>query len=86
MKLEFSLFFHFLRTLLTKKKSLRLVYESIKVLEIEILWQFLLIIGLHFLIPALAGKIFNPAAELLVLIGIPIKEAKTGTKTYPVTA
>ena len=47
---------------------------------------FLLIIGLHFLIPALAGKIFNPAAELLVLIGIPIKEAKTGTKTYPVTA
>ena len=36
-----------------------------------------LIIGLYFLIPAVIVQIFNPIAELVILIEIPLKEAKT---------
>ena len=35
-----------------------------------------LIIDLYFLIPAVITKIHNPIAELVILIGIPTKEAK----------
>ena len=37
---------------------------------------FFLIIDLHFLVPAVIEKIFNPIAELVIPIGIPSKEAK----------
>ena len=35
-----------------------------------------LIIDLYFLIPAAVAQIFNPIAELVIPIGIPIKESK----------
>ena len=37
---------------------------------------FFLIIDLYFLIPAAITQIFNPIAELVIPIGMPIKEAK----------
>ena len=47
---------------------------------------FLLIIDLYFLIPAVIAQIFNPIAELLIPIEIPIKEAKADIEIYPVIA
>ena len=44
-----------------------------------------LIIDLYFLIPAVITKIHNPIAELVILIGIPTKEAKAEIETHPVT-
>ena len=35
-----------------------------------------IIIDLHLLIPAVIAQIFNPNAELIIAIGIPIKEVK----------
>ena len=43
-----------------------------------------LIINLYFLIPAVVTQIFNPIAELIIPIGIPIKEAKAEMETHPV--
>ena len=40
------------------------------------LFFFFLIIDLYFLIPAAIAQLFNPTAELVVLIGIPKKVAK----------
>ena len=37
---------------------------------------FFLIIDLYFLIPAVVAQIFNPIAELIIPVGIPIKEGK----------
>ena len=37
--------------------------------------MFLLIIALYFLIPAVAPHIFNPIVELVIPIGVTIKEA-----------
>ena len=45
---------------------------------------FFLIIDLYFLIAALIAQIFNPIAELGILIGIPIKETKVEIETHPV--
>ena len=45
---------------------------------------FFLIIDLYFLIAALFAQIFNPIAELGILIGIPIKETKVEIETHPV--
>ena len=45
---------------------------------------FFLIIDLYFLIAALIAQIFNPIAELGILIGILIKETKVEIKTHPV--
>ena len=45
---------------------------------------FLLIIDLHFLIPAVTAQIFNPIAELIIPIGIPSKEAKAEIEIHPV--
>ena len=41
-------------------------------------WFFFIfiIIGLYFLVPAVIAQIFNPIAELLIPIGMPIKEEK----------
>ena len=41
-------------------------------------WFFFIfiIIGLYFLVPAVIAQIFNPIAELLIPIGMPIKEGK----------
>ena len=41
------------------------------------LFFFFLIIDLNLLIPAVIAQVFNPIAELVIPIGIPIKEAKT---------
>ena len=45
---------------------------------------FFLIIDLYFLIPAAIAQIFNPIAELVIPIGIPIKEAKAESEIHPV--
>ena len=45
---------------------------------------FFLIIDLYFLIPAAIAQIFNPVAELVMSIGIPIKEAKAEMDTHTV--
>ena len=45
---------------------------------------FFLIIDLYFLIPAAIAQIFNPIAELVIPIGIPIKEAKAESEMHPV--
>ena len=39
-----------------------------------------------FLIPAFIAKVFNPIAELVILIVIPSKEAKAEIQMHPVTA
>ena len=44
-----------------------------------------LIIDLYFLIPAVITQAFNPIAELIIFIGIPIKETKTEMEKHPVT-
>ena len=43
-----------------------------------------LIVDLYFLIPVVIAQIFNPSAELVIHIGIPIKEAKAKNKIHPV--
>ena len=48
------------------------------------LFFFFLIIDLLFLIPAAIAQIFNSIAELVILIGIPIKEAKAVIEIDPV--
>ena len=45
---------------------------------------FFLIINLYFLIPAVITKIFNPIAELVILIGIPSKEVKAEIEIHEV--
>ena len=51
-----------------------------------LLWVFFffLIIDFYFLIPAFITQIFNPIAELVILLGIPTKEAKAKMETHPV--
>ena len=44
---------------------------------------FFLIIDLYFLIPVAIGQIFNPIAELVIPIGIPIKEEEE-IKIHPI--
>ena len=77
-----------------------LITESIKALEIEISIQFsldfanntvlsyffffFLIIDLYFLIPEVIAQIFNHAAELVISIEIPAKEAKAEIEIHPV--
>ena len=39
---------------------------------------------LHFLILAVLAQFFNPIAELVIPIGIPIKEAEAEMETHPV--
>ena len=45
---------------------------------------FFLIIYLYFLIPAVIAQTFYPIAELVIPVGIPIKEAKAEVQIYPV--
>ena len=47
---------------------------------------FFLIIDLYFLIVAVITQIFYSAAELVIPIGIPTKEAKAEIETHPVIA
>ena len=46
---------------------------------------FFLDIDLYFLIPAVLAHIFNPTAELSLLIGMSTKKAKLEIETHPVT-
>ena len=48
------------------------------------LFIFFLIIDLFFLLPAVIAQVFNPIAELILPIGIRIKEAKAEMDTHPV--
>ena len=48
------------------------------------LFFFFLIIHLYFLIPAVIAQIFNPIAELIIPIGMPVIEAKAEMETQPV--
>ena len=45
---------------------------------------FFFIIGLYFLIPATLAQILNPAVELVIPKGIPIKEENAEIKINPV--
>ena len=45
---------------------------------------FFLVIDLYFLIPAYIAQTFNPIAELVIPIGILIKEAKAEIEIHPV--
>ena len=45
---------------------------------------FFLIIDLYFLIPAVTAQIFNPIAELVIPIRIPVKEVKPKIKVHKV--
>ena len=86
------------KTLFIKTNSSWLVTESIKDLEIKISFLsnfdfanntilsvfFFLIIESYFLITGVIAQIFNPIAELLVPIEIPIKEAKAEMEIHPV--
>ena len=45
---------------------------------------FFLIFDLNFLFPTVITKIFNPAAELIMVIWIPTKEVKSEIETHPV--
>ena len=45
---------------------------------------FFLIIDLYFLITVVVAQMFNPIAELAILIVIPTKKAKAEIETHPV--
>ena len=47
---------------------------------------FFLIIYLYFLIPATIAQICNSIAELIIPIGIPMKEGKSEIEIHPVIA
>ena len=44
----------------------------------------LLYLNLYFLIPAVIAQIFNPIRELVIPLGIPIKEVKPKIEIHPV--
>ena len=85
-------------TLFIETNSSWLIFESIRDLEINTSVLFnldfandtilscffflFLIIYLYFSIPAVITKNFNPIGELIILKGIPIKEAKAQMDTH----
>ena len=85
-------------TLFIKTKSSWLIFESIKASEIIIstlfnldfandhVWSwfflFFFISDLYFLIPAVITQSFDLVSELVIPIGIPIKEIKVEMETY----
>ena len=87
-------------SLFIKTNSSWLIIESIKVLEIKTsllfnldfanntispcFFLFFLIIEFYVLILAVIAQIFNPIAELVIPIGIPIKEVKEEIEIYTV--
>ena len=80
-------------TLFTETNSSRLIYKSIKALEIKTSIVFNLgfskyyfITSFRFLIPAVITPIFNPTAELTISTGRPINEANSGIEIQPQTA
>ena len=86
--------------LFIKTNSSWLITQLIQALEIKIsmlfnldfanntvlsyFFFFFLIDDLYFLIPTVISKNFNPIAELVIPIGIPIKKAKAETEIHPV--
>ena len=72
-------------TLFIKINSSWLIFESIKDLKVKTSILFnLLIIDLYLLIPAAIAQIVNPIAELVIAIGITIKETQAKIDIYPV--
>ena len=71
---------------------MRLIYESIKALEIKTSMVLNLVFAkytilscfswLILLIPSVIAQIFNPTAELPIPTGIPTKEAKAEMETH----
>ena len=59
--------------------------KNTKILLLKVLLFCFLIIDLYFLIPTALTQIFHPFAELVILIGIPTKEAKKEMKMHLVT-
>ena len=47
------------------------------------LLSLFLIIDLYFLIPAVIAQIFNPIAEFVISLGIPIQEEKAEIEIHP---
>ena len=47
---------------------------------------FFLIMDLYFSIPAVIAQIFYPIAELVIPIGIPVKEVQAEIEIHPVIA
>ena len=87
------------KTLFIKKNQSWLTTESIKTLEIKAsmlfnldfaynnilsCFFFFFIIINFLLIAAVIVQTFNPIAEVVIPIGIPTKEAKSGMETHPV--
>ena len=82
-------------SLFTKTNSSRVIYESIKTLEIKtfvllnlsfasttiLSCFFFLFLIIDALIPAVITQIFNPSAELAIPIGVLINDAKTEIET-----
>ena len=74
------------------------ITESIKALEAKTFLLFanntifscffflFLIIDLYFIIPAAIAQILNPISELVVPIGMPIKDVKAEVEIHPVIA
>ena len=75
---------------------MNIMTESVKALEIKAyilfnldfailsyLLSFFSIIDLYFLISLVIAQIFNPIAELVIPIGIPIKESKAEIEIHP---
>ena len=56
----------------------------LKIVFYHVFFFFFLTINLYFLIPAVIGQIFNPIAELVIPIGMPIKDAKAEIETHSV--
>ena len=58
----------------------------LKILFYHASFSFPIFIDLYFLIPGVIAKIFNPFPELVIPIGIPIKEAKAETEIHLIIA
>ena len=56
----------------------------LKILFYHASFSFPIFIDLYFLIPGVIGKIFNLFPELVIPIGIPIKEAKSEIEIHSV--
>ena len=100
--IHFFILSYFFNTLLIKTNSLWLIFEFVKALEIKTyiqyylefvkntIWScflfFFLIIGSYFLFPAVIAQMFNSFSELVISMGIPIKDVKVVLEIHPVIA
>ena len=62
------------------------MFNTIKTKENLLKEFYLILLDLYFLIHAVIEQIFHPIAELVIPIGISIKEAEAEMETHPVIA